>query len=705
MKKKIKLLLTIALILSLLLGFTASAATVTGDPSEVPFGTYNYRFGDTFAAVPTKAIYETETQLTSISLGVEAFATLDDICTDKDGRLYLLDGKASKITVLDDKYIPVKVISAVVKDNGESVSFNDAKGIYVDKSGSIYIADTAHASVLICDIEGKLIKELLLPDSNLIPEDFNYRPIKITVDSRGYTYVLSDGSYYGALLYSPEEEFLGFYGANSVALGIGGFIEKLWENLTTTNDKRAASSSRLPYQFTDLYADSGDFIYTATGKIPKSGQVGQIKRLSPGGKNILDSDDFIFGDIETATINNKLIEQNVSGVAADSRDFIYCYDNSYGRVFVYNSDCYMLGGFGGGLQNGDQKGTFVQITAIDILNDGEKIAVLDSSAMSVTIFRETQFGATLKEACEKMNKGKYSETTELWSKILRADAGNQLANIGLAKAAISEKNYKTALKYSKDGYDYETYSQAFTYLRKAYLKEHFDILMLGLLAVIGVFIAVIVIIRKKKIVLIKNAAVREMLYSPLHPAQVFGEVKAKKKGSVILGIIIMVLFYVSAITKSTASAFLFRDSGGSFNSVIVLIQTVGFVVLWTVVNWAVATLLGGIGKVREIFIVVTYGILPMVISNVLYTILSYALNDTEGVFLSVLSVAALLFSVFMIVIGLMIMHDILFGRFIGITILTFIGMLIVIFLLVLIIILVQETYGFIGTLLRELFFR
>ena len=107
------------------------------------------------------------------------------------------------------------------------------------------------------------------------------------------------------------------------------------------------------------------------------------------------------------------------------------------------------------------------------------------------------------------------------------------------------------------------------------------------------------------------------------------------RAGVLIGIFIMGAFYVSTIMKSTGSSFLFRTGSATFNSVIVLVQTVGFVLLWTVVNWAVATLLGGIGKIREIFIVITYSVLPLLIFNTLYTLLSYALNLTEGVFLSV----------------------------------------------------------------------
>ena len=83
-----------------------------------------------------------------------------------------------------------------------------------------------------------------------------------------------------------------------------------------------------------------------------------------------------------------------------------------------------------------------------------------------------------------------------------------------------------------------------------------------------------------------------------------------------------------------------------------------------------ATLMGGIGRLREIFIVITYSMLPLIVSNLIYTVFSHCLNESEGAFLSVLSVVALLYSVFMIIIGSIIIHDVSFGKFVAVTLAT-----------------------------------
>lgn len=93
----------------------------------------------------------------------------------------------------------------------------------------------------------------------------------------------------------------------------------------------------------------------------------------------------------------------------------------------------------------------------------------------------------------------------------------------------------------------------------------------------------------------------------------------------------------------------------------------GFVALWTTANWAVATLLSGIGKLKEIFTVICYSIIPMVFGNIIYIIFSYMLNADEGEFLLIFVTAMQLYSVFMVIVGSIIIHDVSFGRFLAIT--------------------------------------
>lgn len=693
---------TVALLLIVLV--FAQALPTFALQSEVPYDSYTYWESDSFTAISAKASYEPETVLTAARLGIESFTEINDVCADKTGNIYVLDGKSSRIVILNSDYTVKKIISEVTSKT-EKFKFENAKGLFVDTKGKIYIADTEHERVILCNENGDYLGIITLPDSKLIPDGFNYRPIKIAVDSNDYVYVLSDGSYHGAILYSPKGEFFGFYGANSVEASVMKVIENLWEKLTSTNEKRAGQTSSLPYQFTDLYVDNTDFIYTATGKIPKISQKAQIKRLSPGGKNVLASSEVVFGDKTAEMVNGETRVQNVAGLSVDSNGFIYCYDASNGKIFIYDSECYMITAFGGSGE-GNQNGTFKQISAIDILEDGKKIVVADSFKLTLTVFGETEYGAKIKTARKLTIDGDYASSKPLWQEIHKADQNCQLAYIGLAKAELSEKNYKVAARYAKAGLDKELYSKAFNYNRKAFLKENFDVIMIIVLLSVAVIIGFIVYSKKKNLVFVKNGKLKLMLSSPMHPALIFGQVKANGKGSVALGTVVIALYYVTTVLKETASGFLFRSTDyTSFNSALVLLQTVGFILLWTVANWAVATLNGGIGKLKEIYVVISYSIIPMLISNVVYVVCSYMLNASEGEFLAIFVLVMQLYSIFMVIVGSIIIHDVGFGKFLYITALTLIGIIIIIFLLVLIIVFFQQAAAFAATLCREIFFR
>ena len=129
--------------------------------------------------------------------------------------------------------------------------------LIVDDDENIFIADTQHQRVIKCDNKGNFIRLYQLPeagttDARLIPSGFNYQPIKVAVDHKGYVYILSNGSYYGAILYDPNDKFLGFYGANDVPATFAQALTTLWNRLFMNNEKRAEMTRSLPYTFSDL---------------------------------------------------------------------------------------------------------------------------------------------------------------------------------------------------------------------------------------------------------------------------------------------------------------------------------------------------------------------------------------------------------------------------------------------------------------------
>lgn len=685
----------IVLAVVLTVSITASA--------EVPYTSYTY-WSDVSTErkeVFNRPMYTTEAVFDHRVLGVNSFSALNDICTDIDGNIYLLDG-ASRIVVLDSNY---KFLYELGRAGGNE-AYDNAKSIYVHSDKTIYICDTEGHRVLHIDAKGSLLENIGLPDSSLIPDDFDFRPTRVAVDAKGCTYILSDGSYYGALLYDEAKNFLGFYGANSVTSGITGVLTNIMNRVFPNNDKKGNTAQKVPYCFVDIKADKDGFMYTCNGYTQKWENKGQIRKLSPGtGKNILGSSDVNFVDerMNTTYSLGAFSNQDIMNIEIDSNGFIYALESTFGKVFLYDEDSRMLTSFGGGMKSGTQEGSFVNVSGLALLDDGNRVLVSDSTNNTFTVFYINEYGKEVKRLDTLTLEGDYEEAKEGWNEILKQDNCLQVAYSGIALAYLNDGDYSAAMEYSKMGYDRDTYAVAFEYYRNEFINSHFTLIFAVILLVVVAAIVLLAISMRKKIVIIKNEKVQCLMSSMIHPSDTFADVKEKGKGSVLISIIMVILFYISVVLQTLKGGFLFtKYDPASFNSIWVLARSVGLVVLWVIANWMVCTLLGGRGKLREITVVTCYSLLPLVIKNFITVILSNVLLPSETSFLTILDAVALIYFVLLMICGLLKIHDFSFGRLVLTSVLSLLGVAIIFFLMIMIVMLFQQTAGFIATVVSEL---
>ena len=685
---------------AVILAICLAAGAVTAVSAAAPTDSYTYwtNVGSVRKSVYGKAMYDVDQVIDVTKLGVSRLSKITSICRDNDNNIYILDIN-SRIVILNKNYQFVKEIGLI---NG-SISYNEAKGIYYN-DGVIYVCNTAGANIYMIDSDGNLLDTITLPDSNLIPDDFAFKPTKITRDANGYMYVVSEGCYYGALLYAPDRTFLGFYGANTVSATVASVLTNISNRLFPNAEKHANSIKKLPFSFVDVLVDEEGFVYTCNGftDLTTAARNAQIRRLSPGaGTNILNSE-VNFTDTEIVWIDS-FYKQDICDIDIDSEGFIYALESCYDKVFVYDSDCRVLTVFGGGMGKADQVGTFSNATAMLVRDDGEQILVADSDTNYITVFRRNAYGEQVRELDALTIGGDYGSIKEGWLDVIRQDANSQLAYSGLANAYLEEEDYKTALYYAKLGYDKDTYAVAFEYVRKDFISDNFTLVFLVLVVVVIGAIAFMFITNKKKIVFIKNQSVNLMLSTAIHPSNCFTDIKEKKLGSVSLSLLLIVLFYVVTVLKKIAGGFLFSNyDPASFNSIFVLVRSVGLVVLWIAANWLVCTLLGGKGKLKEIMIVTCYSLQPLILEGVLYIVLSNVLLPAEAGFLKILTALAFIYFAIMLIIGMLKIHDYSMGRFLGTSVLTVVGMAIIIFLIIMLVILVQQFGAFVITLVTEI---
>lgn len=671
--------------------------------ADVPYNSYTYwsDVGEEDKAVGNRQMYGAEALITAKSLGVKDFTDISDIGTDKDGRLYILDS-SSRITVTDKNF---SLLYEIGKING-TYEYNEAGGLYIERDGTVYICDTKNHRLLHITTDGKLIREIGLPDSPLIPDDFNFLPTAMTSDKDGFLYVLSDGSFYGALLYSPELEFMGFYGANSVKGSLASVLTNIKNKIISNKGKKANSKQNLPYCFVDIAIDDGGFIYTCNGYTDKSGKTGQIRRLSPGtGLNLLSSDDINFADSkQNGEYNNGILtKQDIMDVEVDSHGFIFGLESAYGKVFVYDKNGKKMSVLGGGTGSGTQTGTFVNVSSMALGNDGEKIYVSDKRTNYITAFSVTAFGRLVRAATELTAEGKYDKSKEMWQEALKQDNNYQPAYSGLARISLNEKKYAEAMSLAKTGYDRDTYALAFEYERNRFLNDNFLwIFVLVIVAAVTV-ITLLIIKSKKHITLIKNREIKIMMSVSVHPVNTFTDIKEKQLGSYALCAVTVLIFYISTVLQTLAGGFMFSvyDSA-NFNSLWVFVRSVGLVTLWVAADWMVCTLLGGNGKLKEITVVTCYSLWPLIASNFLKLLLTNILLPTESGFLSILDTAAIIYFLILMVIGLLKIHDFSMSRLVGTSVLALVGIAAIVFLIIMVAILVQQFWGFIVTVVSEI---
>ena len=697
MKQKINRFLAVTLALCFVLGSSLAVS------AEIPYESYTYwsEVSEDRKEVYNRPMYEANFTLNADSLGVENFEKISDICTDRHDNLYILDS-TSRVVVLDPSYELIREIGLI---NGTE-SYNEASGIYVYKDGTIYISDTEGHRVLHITAAGELIESITVPDSVLIPEDFEFRPTKVVIDDHDYLYVLSDGSFYGALMYSPEKSFLGFYGANKVTSTVSDVINNVLARVFPNNARKGNTAQRLPYCFVDLDIDDEGFIYTCNGYTDNRSLKGQIRRLSPGmGKNIYSSAgvNFVDTDINKTYNNGAVSKQDILDIEIDSNGFVYGLESAFGKVFLYDSKCRILTVFGGGMGFGTQVGNFVNVTALALQQDGSKVLVSDGNTNMITVFEINAFGNKVKELSTLTSKGKYDDVKVGWQEIIEQDSNFQPAYSGLARACLNDGEYKEAMRLAKSGYDRETYAIAFEYVRQDFINRNFAIIFILIIAVVGAFIALIVVSKKKKLVFIRNKNLQFMLSTMIHPSNNFTDLKEKGIGSVGLSIVTVIIFYIVTVLQTLAGGFLFSVyDASSFNSLWVLIRSLGLVVLWIVADWMVCTLLGGKGKLKEIIIVTCYSLWPLIFERCLRLLLTNVLLPSEASFLNILDALAVIYFIIMMVIGLLRIHDFNMSKLIGTSALVILGMAAIIFLLIMIVILFQQFWGFIVTLITEL---
>lgn len=158
--------------------------------------------------------------------------------------IYILDSGNSRIVVLDPDFKLLRVIDGFMMD-GSKETFNLPGGLFVDEQERIYVADTGNGRVVVLDGEGTLIQTITKPKSDILSTQFQFQPLKLTVDHVGRVYVVAQGVYEGIMQFDESGKFIGYVGTNKVERDYGEYI---WRMLST-KAQRAQMVLFVPTEF------------------------------------------------------------------------------------------------------------------------------------------------------------------------------------------------------------------------------------------------------------------------------------------------------------------------------------------------------------------------------------------------------------------------------------------------------------------------
>jgi len=438
------------------MAFCLAAAVLMGSCIRVDavsnFNSYTYDEWDESVAAP--ASYQPVAAKNGLEIGSGALNTPQDFFMDADGHLYVADTGNNRILILDDKLNLLETMETARMD-GEELQLTDIEGMYVTEDHILYASQTSAGRILIIE-DGEVTGTIERPVSNLISEDFIFSPTKIGLDIYGRVYVLSKGCYSGLLQFDVDGSFMGFFGANKVEVTAQVAFNYMWKSILS-DEQRAAMTSILPIEYSNVDCCKDGFVYTSTVgiQLPQS----QIKKLNPLGNNIyfaLGNKEFNFGDEELSYNKGKANYPSFIDVKTNQDGFIFAIDLTSGRIFERDQEANLVAVFGG---TGSQLGTFSTPVAVETY--GDRVYVLDRLKNNITIFEPTEYGALVEEAIILYNDGQYNESARLWMQVLARNANSTLAYNGIGKVYVQGEEYTDALQFLRYSGDKYSYSKAF----------------------------------------------------------------------------------------------------------------------------------------------------------------------------------------------------------------------------------------------------
>ncbi|MBD3919685.1 YIP1 family protein [Paenibacillus sp. PR3] len=193
-----------------------------------------------------------------------------------------------------------------------------------------------------------------------------------------------------------------------------------------------------------------------------------------------------------------------------------------------------------------------------------------------------------------------------------------------------------------------------------------------------------------------------MFHVLLHPFDGFYAVKSTRSRNYTLPTIILLICGLTGILGYQYTGFILNYNPlFAMNSIMLFITTLIPFLLFMISNWSVTTLFDGNGTMGDIYVVMTYALVPKLIFDIIGIILSNTIIQEEAALLHAFVVIGTIWFYFLVFCGLCVIHEYSPLTNVVTLIVTFISAIMIVFLAILYFMLVSKVIGFVYSVVIE----
>ncbi|MBP3962185.1 YIP1 family protein [Paenibacillus lignilyticus] len=590
------------------------------------------------------------------------FKDPEDLFVAEDDAIFVADTGNDRIVELSPTGEMVRTFPDVSKSEDGKITnpkeqLRKPEGVFISKEGEVYIADTGSRRIAVFDRNAKFLREYVEPKDPAMSKSYSFIPAKLVLDRRGYIYVANKGGYQGLLQLTPTGQFAGFFGSNKVPMD---WIQTLKRKFYT-DEQLKSEQLLLPGAITDMTVDANGFIYT----VNRDMRDGQLRQLNSGGVDLLGNLNFAPWLVPP----NKL---SFTSVAVDKNGIITVLEAARGRIFQYDSKGRLIFRFGNASTGEARLGLFKRATAVGLQSNGN-ILVADGELGDIQVFKRTEFGSKVHEAVTLFADGQYQKGEPLWREILLRNANYERSYQGIAKADFYDNDYEGAMNYFSKAFDQKGYSEAFWQVRMNWLMKYFALCMsilVGLLIVVfgGKRLAVKLgwyTPKRKQATRVDRTTLhgwresaRQAFRILRHPVNGMTEIGEGMRIKLTVAFIIVILSFGFTLIGKAIANFIFVET--RFQELNLWSEAQNFILpwfIWVIGSYLTGSVLKGQGTFRNVFIVNSFALMPIVVINLPAQLISRVLTLQESVIYNLIVNGMYAWMFILLFIGTMCVHN------------------------------------------------